>query len=154
MGSLHRRPVSARSRKAQRKGSILDGVPENLPPLSRAYQLTRKASKFGFDWSDIGGILSKLDEELKELKEALLAQDRNRVREEVGDLLFVLANIARFLHINPERALGKTVQKFISRFRYIERTLRKEGRTLSQSNLVEMDRLWEEAKKKRTRLKG
>ena len=84
---------------------------------------------------------------MKELKEALSIRDRKKIREEIGDLLFVLVNIARFLRIHPEEALRKTVEKFISRFAYIETSLRKEGKTFHQSNLIEMERLWEEAKK-------
>ena len=131
------------------RGSILEAVPKELPALSLAYQLTEKASHVGFDWPDLKGVLRKLDEEVKEFKEALSIQDRKRIREEIGDLLFVLVNIARFLRINPEEALGKTVKKFISRFSHIETSLRKEGKTFHQSTLMEMERLWEEAKKKK-----
>ena len=111
------------------------------PSLTLAYQLTRQASQVGFDWPDIHGVLNKLDEELKEFREALSLKDKKKVREELGDLLFVMANIGRFLRIDPERALRQTVKKFMSRFRYIETTLRKQGKSLGQSNLFEMDRL-------------
>jgi tetrapyrrole methylase family protein/MazG family protein len=110
--------------------SILEGVPKESPSLSQAYQLTQRASQVGFDWPNIEGVLKKLDEEM-------------------GDLLFVLANVSRFLQINPEEALRKTLEKFVSRFHYIETSLRKKGKTLQQSNLFEMDRLWEESKKKK-----
>jgi tetrapyrrole methylase family protein/MazG family protein len=129
--------------------SILEGVPKGLPALSLAYQLTEKASRLGFDWPDLKGVLKKLDEEMKEFKEALSFQNRKRICEEIGDLFFVLVNIARFLRIHPEEALRKTVEKFTSRFSYIETSLRKEGKTFHQSNLVEMDRLWEKAKKRK-----
>ena len=85
---------------------------------------------------------------MKELRETLSLKKRNRIREEIGDLLFVIVNIARFLKIDPEAALKRTIEKFISRFTYIERTLQKKGKTLQESNLLEMDRLWEEAKKR------
>ena len=117
--------------------------------LSLAYQLTLKASKVGFDWPDIQGVLEKLDEELMELREALHHRNPKRAQEELGDLLFVLANVARFLRINPEQALRKTIRKFISRFRYVEVSLKKKGKSLRQSNLIEMDQLWEEAKHKK-----
>lgn len=133
------------------RGSILEAVPKELPALSLAYQLTEMASHVGFDWPDLKGVLRKLDEEMKEFKEALSIQDRKRIREEIGDLLFVLVNIARFLRIHPEEALRKTVKKFISRFSHIETSLRKEGKTFHQSNLMEMEQLWEEAKHKRLR---
>jgi tetrapyrrole methylase family protein/MazG family protein len=129
--------------------SILEGVPKDSPSLSQAYQLTHRASKVGFDWPNIERVLKKLDEEMQEFREALSLQNRRRVREEMGDLLFVLANVSRFLQINPEEALRKTLEKFVSRFHYIETSLRKKGKTLQQSNLFEMDRLWEESKKKK-----
>jgi uncharacterized protein YabN with tetrapyrrole methylase and pyrophosphatase domain len=116
--------------------------------LALAYQLTKSASRVGFDWPDIRGVLRKLDEELIEFREALRHRDQKRAQEELGDLLFVLANVARFLQINPEKALRRTIQKFLSRFHYVEASLKKKGKSLRQSNLIEMDRLWEEAKKK------
>ncbi len=128
--------------------SILEGVSKDSPSLYRAYQLTQKASRVGFDWPDIEGVLKKLDEEIGEFREALSLQNRRRTREEMGDLLFVVANVSRFLQINPEEALKKTLVKFTSRFHYIERALRREGRSFHQSDLIEMDRLWEESKKK------
>jgi len=119
--------------------------------LALAYHLTQRVSKVGFDWPDIRGVLKKLDEELMEFRQALRERDPKRAQEELGDLLFVLANVGRFLHINPEQALRKTIQKFLSRFHYVEVSLKKRGKSLQQSNLIEMDQLWEEAKKKRKR---
>ena len=118
------------------------------PSLSQAYQLTQKASRVGFDWPNIEGVLNKLDEELRELREALSLRDRRKIREEIGDLLFVLANVSRFLRVHPEEALKRSLDKFVSRFHYIETSLRREGKSFSQSNLGEMDRLWQESKKK------
>jgi tetrapyrrole methylase family protein/MazG family protein len=103
----------------------------------------------GFDWPNIEGVLNKLDEEMGEFREALSLQNRRKIREEIGDLLFVMANISRFLQIHPEEALKKTLEKFVSRFHYIETSLRKKGKSFLQSNLIEMDRLWEESKLKR-----
>ena len=111
--------------------------------------MTKSVSQVGFDWPDISGVLDKLDEEMKEFKEALTLSHRKRICEEIGDLLFVLANIARFLRIDPEEALNKTLEKFTKRFNYIETTLCKKGKTLQESNLIEMDRLWEEAKRRK-----
>jgi tetrapyrrole methylase family protein/MazG family protein len=128
--------------------SPLEGISKDSPSLSRAYQLTQRASRVGFDWPDIDGVMEKLDEETGELKEALASRNRKRIREEIGDLLFVLANVSRFLKIDPEKALQKTLEKFISRFHYIEGALHQAGKSFSQSNLIEMDRLWEEAKKR------
>jgi tetrapyrrole methylase family protein/MazG family protein len=140
-------------RKASQKTrrSILEGVPKNSSPLSRAYRLTRIASRAGFDWPNIGGVLKKLDEEMRELKEAVALQDRKKICEEIGDLLFVLVNVSRFLRLDPEEALKKTLNKFVSRFHYIEVSLHKEGKSLRQSDLAEMDRLWEESKRKQFR---
>jgi len=129
--------------------SVLEGFPKDSPSLSRAYQLTQKASRVGFDWPNIEGVLNKLDEEMREFREALFLHNRRKIREEIGDLLFVMANVSRFLHIQPEEALKKTLDKFVSRFHYIEHSLHREGRSFRQSNLIEMDQLWEESKKKR-----
>ena len=119
-----------------------------ISSLSLASQLTREVSRLGFDWPDLDGVLKKVDEEMKELREALSLQSRRRIREELGDLLFALVNLSRFLRIDPEEALRDTVKKFVLRFHYIETSLRKKGKSIYQSNLIEMDRLWEEAKKK------
>ena len=147
-----RKRVKERLPKRNRSAHLRSGVPTLLDhgaSLSLAYQLTKQASRVGFDWPDIRGVLNKLDEELEEFREALSLKDKKRIREELGDLLFVMANIARFLRIDPERALRRTVKKFMSRFHYIETTLRKQGKSFRQSNLFEMDRLWEEAKRKK-----
>jgi tetrapyrrole methylase family protein/MazG family protein len=136
------------SHKKERR-SILEGVPEDSSSLSRAYQLTEIASRAGFDWPNIAGVLRKLDEEIEEFREALSLRNRRKMREELGDLLFVLANIARFLHIDPEEALRRTLEKFVLRFHYIETSLQKKRKSFHQSDLIEMDRLWEEAKKRK-----
>jgi tetrapyrrole methylase family protein/MazG family protein len=135
----------------RRKGkpSFLKGIPEDLPALQRATLLTKRASRVGFDWPDLKGVLRKMDEEIKEFKAALSRKDRRRIEEELGDFLFVVANVGRFLRINPELALRRTLRKFIARFHYIETSLHQRGRSLHQSNLMEMDRLWEEAKKRK-----
>jgi tetrapyrrole methylase family protein/MazG family protein len=129
--------------------STLEGVRRDSSSLSRAYQLTQIASRAGFDWPNIEGVLEKLDEEMRELREALALQDRKKISEEIGDLFFVLANLSRFLHLHPEEALKKTLDKFVSRFHYVEASLHKGGKSLRQSDLVEMDRLWEESKRKK-----
>ena len=143
-------PRQLKKRDSRREWrSVLEGVSKDSPSLSQAYQLTQKASRVGFDWPNIEGVLNKLDEEMREFREALLLQNRRKTREEIGDLLFVMANVSRFLHIHPEEALKKTLDKFVSRFHYIEASLHKEGKSLRQSDLVEMDRLWEESKKRK-----
>jgi tetrapyrrole methylase family protein/MazG family protein len=144
-------PLSRRSKRKghdQRRKSLLEGVSQDSPSLSRAYDLTRKASRVGFDWPTIEGVLNKLDEEMREFREALFLRDRKKMREEIGDLLFVVANVSRFLRIDPEEALKKTIDKFLSRFHYIETSLRRARKPFRESDLTEMDRLWEESKRK------
>ncbi len=152
MEKRRKRSVPRRSKRRSVKKewkSILEGLSPRSPSLSQAYQLTQKASRVGFDWPNIEGVLGKLEEEMRELREALSLRDRRKIREEIGDLLFVMANVSRFLRIHPEEALKNSLNKFVSRFHYIETSLRRQGKSLSQSNLAEMDRLWEESKKKK-----
>jgi tetrapyrrole methylase family protein/MazG family protein len=134
--------------EGKRRESILEGVPEALPSLLRAHRLQNRAASVGFDWDKVGDALKKLDEELKEFKKALETKEKNEIGEELGDILFMLVNVSRFIGINPEDALRKTIAKFISRFRYIEMKAADNGRKLSDMTLSEMDKLWEEAKDK------
>ena len=132
-----------------RAASVLDDVPVALPALTRAVKLQNKAAKVGFDWPSLAPVFDKLKEELGELEDALTAAqtvDRNKVEEEFGDLLFVVANVARHLKLDPEAALRAANQKFVRRFHEIERRLAEQGRTPAQSTLEEMDHLWDEAK--------
>ena len=134
--------------EGKRRESILEGVPEALPSLLRAHRLQNRAASVGFDWDKVGDALKKLDEELKEFKKALETKEKNEIGEELGDILFMLVNVSRFIGVNPEDALRKTITKFISRFRYIEMKAADNGRKLSDMTLSEMDKLWEEAKDK------
>jgi len=134
--------------EGKRRESILEGVPEALPSLLRAHRLQNRAASVGFDWNKVGDALKKLDEELKEFKKALETKEKNEIGEELGDILFMLVNVSRFIGVNPEDALRKTITKFISRFRYIEMKAADNGRKLSDMTLSEMDKLWEEAKDK------
>ncbi len=129
------------------KDSALEGVPKELPSLLRAHRLQSRAAKVGFDWAKVEDVFGKLDEELEEFKEALEKKDKKEMEDELGDIFFVLVNISRFVGVNAEEALRKTISKFISRFRYIEMTAADEGRQLSDMTLEEMDALWNEAKK-------
>lgn len=132
-------------RKAENK-SVLAGVPQSLPALLKASRLTEKAARVGFDWRRAEDVFDKIDEELGELRAAVAGGDTAAVREEIGDLLFALANIARKLEINPEEALQGTNRKFMRRFETIERSARESGRNLDQLTLEEMDTLWDAAK--------
>jgi ATP diphosphatase len=129
---------------------VLDDVPATLPALTRAVKLQNKAAKVGFDWPSLTPVLAKLKEELAEL-EAVIAGGRPAspaIAEEFGDLLFVVANVARHLKLDPEGALRAANEKFVRRFRYIEARLAEGGRSPSESDLAEMDALWDEAKTK------
>ena len=126
--------------------SLLADVPVALPGLPRAIKLQDKAARVGFDWPDIGPVFAKMSEEIAELEEAVASAGRAKIEGELGDLLFVMANLARHLKIDPEAALRATNQKFTRRFAYIEAALAADGRNPAQSNLTEMDRLWDEAK--------
>ncbi|MFA1822380.1 nucleoside triphosphate pyrophosphohydrolase [Virgibacillus oceani] len=128
------------------KTSVLDGVPKELPSLAKAYKLQYKAAKVGFEWEDVGGVWDKLDEELKEVKEAVEAADTEEVEKELGDVLFVLANLARYYKINPEVALNRSNRKFLSRFSYIEAALEKQKKDINDATLGEMDKFWDKAK--------
>jgi tetrapyrrole methylase family protein/MazG family protein len=126
--------------------SILEGVPVALPSLLRAHRLQDRAARVGFDWEKVEDVLKKLYEELKEFKEALETRKQDEIEDELGDIFFMLVNISRFIGINPEEALRKTISKFISRFRYIEMSAAEHGKRLSDMTLNEMDKLWDEAK--------
>jgi MazG family protein len=144
--------LKAEERKTEKKGrstaeSLLDGVPKNAPAALEAFQLTRRAARIGFDWENAGGILEKWREEAAELQRALEAKDPARVEEEIGDLLFVAVNLARFLQVDPEIALKKANRKFSTRFRAMEALARAKGQSLAALPREEMERLWEESKR-------
>ena len=126
--------------------SLLADVPPTLPALTRAVKLQDKAARVGFDWPSLAPVFDKMREELAELEAVTGGDDRVKIEEEFGDLLFVIANVARHLKLDPETALRGANQKFIRRFAHIEAALAARGRSPSQSNLAEMDRLWDEAK--------
>ncbi|MGA2146181.1 MAG: nucleoside triphosphate pyrophosphohydrolase [Bryobacteraceae bacterium] len=126
---------------------LLDGVPRAMPALVEAQQITSRAASVGFDWEDARQVLEKLHEELGELEAARRAGSHPAIEDELGDLLFVLVNLARFVKVDPEQALRRTNAKFRARFAYIERTLAEGGKKLEDSNIEEMERLWQQAKR-------
>lgn len=126
--------------------SILAGVPESLPALYRAYRLGLKAAKVGFDWPGPKEVMAKVKEELGELEERFCQGDRDGAAQELGDLLFALANLARHLEREPEGLLRQANQKFLRRFQQMEEALKERGRSLSDVTLEEMDRIWGEVK--------
>ncbi|HBG04311.1 MAG: nucleoside triphosphate pyrophosphohydrolase [Geobacteraceae bacterium GWC2_58_44] len=139
--------IKKQEKGVQRK-SALSGIPPQLPALMQAQKLTEKAARVGFDWEHTDQVFAKVMEELHEFEEAMLAGDQKEMESELGDLLFAIVNLGRFLSIDPEEALRKTIQRFTRRFSHIEDTLHARGQVMQSATLAEMDLLWEEAKKR------
>ncbi|MGH9793291.1 MAG: nucleoside triphosphate pyrophosphohydrolase [Candidatus Acidiferrales bacterium] len=137
----------AEGRGEKQRASLLDDIPRTLPAAHEAYQLTRRASRIGFDWDELEGLLDKLKEEVAELRSAMEEENAARREEEIGDLLFVAVNVARFLHVDPEIALKKANRKFEQRFRAMEEQAAHTGRKLADVPRDEMERLWDWAKR-------
>jgi tetrapyrrole methylase family protein/MazG family protein/ATP diphosphatase len=135
-----------RAAKASGAGSVLDDVPAGLPAMTRAVKLTSRAARVGFDWPSSAEVVDKLREELAELEAEIASGNKGAAREELGDLLFVCANLARKLDVEPEDALRAANAKFTRRFHFIEAALRESGRSPETSDLDEMEGLWTEAK--------
>jgi MazG family protein len=139
--------LKAAERADKGKGaSLLDDVPVGLPGLTRAVKLSKRAASVGFVWPTVEDVVRKLHEEVGEMLVEVEAGDLDKAREELGDVLFVVANLARTLDIDPEDAIRATNAKFVRRFRYVETALAARGRTPAESDLAEMDGLWDEAK--------
>jgi ATP diphosphatase len=141
--------AAERQRKAAGKApGVLDDVPVNLPALARAQKIQKRASRVGFDWGDAGPALDKVEEEVRELRAELADRNtpRERVEDEIGDLLFAVVNVGRLAGADAETALRRGTLKFERRFRRIEAKLRDRGRTPEQSTLAEMDALWNDVK--------
>jgi tetrapyrrole methylase family protein / MazG family protein len=144
--------AAEREKAGKKRKSAIDGVPVALPALVRSERVTEKAAAVGFDWPDLDGVLGKVREELRELEEAIASRPAHgphpdpEVEAELGDLLFALANLGRFVKVHPEEALRGTLRRFESRFRHIEARLAEQGRSPADATLAEMDRYWDEAK--------
>lgn len=138
--------IKAAERAAKARGGVLADVSAGLPALTRALKLTKRAARVGFDWPSTAEVFAKLQEEVAELQAEVEAGDRAKARAELGDVLFVIANLARKLDIEPEDALRATNAKFTRRFAYIEAELAKIGKTAAESDLAEMDALWNQAR--------
>jgi tetrapyrrole methylase family protein/MazG family protein len=151
-GTVLRNWESIKKSEREAKGAVdapvshLDGVPVALPALQRAERLQAKAARAGFDWETIGPVWDKIEEELHELREISEGGDPDRLEDELGDILFAVVNLARFLHVHPEQALQRTNAKFRRRFHHIEARARELGRRLEDMTLEEMDGFWNEAK--------
>ena len=138
---------AARSRSAQ---SVLDGVPRDLPALMKAAEVSKRVVRVGFEWPSLEEVFAKFDEELAEFREAIAAGDPTRQRDEIGDLLFTVVNIARWLKVDPEEALRTMVARFSDRFREVERLAAAAGSSLRDMPLAEMEALWQHAKQRET----
>ena len=136
-----------RAAKGAHRSGVLDDVPAGLPAMTRAVKLTRRAARVGFDWPDLGQVMLKLREEIEELQVEIDAGDHTKAREELGDLLFVCANLARKLDVDPEASLRAANQKFTRRFTHIETRLLQQGKTPQDVSLQTMEDLWTEAKR-------
>ncbi|AIF41997.1 nucleoside triphosphate pyrophosphohydrolase [Virgibacillus sp. SK37] len=137
-----------REEKGEVRTSLLDGVPNHLPSLAKAYKLQKKAAKVGFNWDNVDDIWSKLNEEIKEVKEAIQSGNEEEIEKEFGDVLFVLANLTRYYKINPEIALNRSNQKFYSRFHFIEEQIQENNLNINNVSLEEMDYFWNQAKER------
>ncbi len=138
--------MKAQEKSKKLEASIFDGLPKQLPALQRAARMIEKASKVGFQWKDLNGPLEKIEEEIRELKEAIQSKQKDKIEAELGDALFSICNLAQFVGVTPEDSLRGTMKRFESRFRHVERRLKELGKTPETSNLEEMDRFWDEAK--------
>ena len=134
--------------KEKKRKNLLDGVPKKLPALTRARRIQEKAANVGFDWNEIQPVWDKVEEELMELREVVAEKAPEKIKDEMGDVLFSLVNLSRFLDISPEDALRMTISKFERRFSQVEKELKRRGKELSDSSLEEMDTAWNMVKKK------
>ncbi len=133
--------------KGEERTSALSGIPPHLPALMKAQKITEKAARVGFDWEQTDQVFAKVLEELHELEETMVERNEERMEAELGDLLFAIVNLGRFLAVNPEEALRKTIDRFTRRFGHIEETLHARGVNLKDASLEEMETLWQEAKR-------
>ncbi len=139
--------IKMEEKKDEEEKSVLGTLPKHLPALQKAHKIQKKASRVGFDWERVEDVIAKVEEELEEVKEAMVQGSYEDIEEEIGDLLFAAANLSRFLKVSPEEALHKTVKKFIRRFRRIESELAARGKDIEECSLEEMDMIWEASKK-------
>jgi MazG family protein len=141
--------IKAEEKKAKGEAPklLLEGVPRALPALVEAAQISSRAARAGFDWENVEQVFDKLDEEVQELHEARAGASQEEIEGEIGDMLFVLVNVSRFLKVDPEQALRKSNAKFRRRFAHVETELQARGKALTDSNIQEMEQLWQEAKR-------
>lgn len=138
--------IKKKEKGLKNQAGVLKDVPSILPALMRGYKVQQKAAQVGFDWDNISDVIKKVHEEIGELEEVIEGDDKDRIADEMGDCLFSLVNLSRFLKIQPELALTGTIEKFIKRFEYVESKSIESGRKMEEMTLQEMDRLWEASK--------
>ena len=142
--------IKKKERRTKSDGeSLFRSIPRCLPALKRAQKITTVAAVYGFDWQKTSAVLEKLQEELSEFNTALDNNDQDKIEEELGDLLFTMVNLSRFVKVDSETALSKATNKFLNRFAYVTDQLARRGKTLEQATAAEMDELWEKAKNNR-----
>lgn len=134
------------ARKKSKKHSVVSDIPHTLPALQKAGKVQRKVATVGFDWEHIHDVMDKVEEELKEVKTAIKENKTSKINEEIGDLLFAITNLSRFLDIEPENALHETINKFIRRFQKVEKLLAKQGKNIEECTLEEMEKAWNKCK--------
>ena len=143
--------IKKKEKKLKSQTSVLKDIPANLPALMRSYKVQQKAALVGFDWDNTDDVFRKIDEEVEELRDVYKSKNVERITDELGDAIFAIVNLGRFLKVQPELALTGTINKFIRRFEYIEQQSQKAGRKLEEMSLAEMDELWNEAKVRLTK---
>ena len=139
--------IKQEERELKKQSGILDGIAINLPALKRSQKIQKRAAKVGFDWPDSKGVFKKIKEEIRELEEAIESKDQESMKEEVGDLLMIITNLADRLDVDSEEALKGSNEKFINRFSYIESKLNDSDKRFEDSSLALLDELWDESKK-------
>ena len=139
--------IKQEERKQKDRSRILDGIAKNLPSLKRSQKIQDRASRVGFDWPDTKGVFEKIREEAQELEQALISEEKESIKEEIGDLLMIITNLARKLDIDSEEALNRANNKFVNRFNYIEDQLEMKNKEFKDIELKDLDVLWEDSKK-------
>ena len=133
-------------KKEKKRDSVLDGIPKSLPGLLRSRRVQERAASVGFDWKEVDPIIDKVEEELNEVRESIDENDKEQIELELGDLLFSIVNLSRFYNIDPENALKRSTNKFINRFNKIEKRISESGKSMEDSDLETMDKIWNEVK--------
>lgn len=138
--------IKSEERAGKDENSILDGIPINLPALIQARKVQSRASRVGFDWNKAEDVIKKVEEEVDELKEGISNQDQGNIVEEIGDIIFSIVNLSRFLNVEPEEALRNTTAKFIRRFKQMETQITCNGKNITDYDLAELDKIWDSIK--------